>query len=174
MPHAIRAAHVAACLCLSATGAAAQGAVPGSGPAWLVGIGVANYALADIHGTGWGAEGVVRRRLGPTVVLQARVTVIPSSSGFYDFGGAAADLGVGLVLGTGSFDATLVAGASGLAGGDSDGSFFTAGGVHLMAQATGWLGRAVGLYGNVATRLLAGSGVDYGTTSGAAGVAFRF
>ena len=63
---------------------------------------------------------------------------------------------------------------SGLAGGDSDGSFYTAGGGHLMAQATGWLSTAVGLYGNVATRLLGGSGAQYGTTSGSAGIAFRF
>jgi hypothetical protein len=107
-------------------------------------------------------------------VLQARVTVIPSSSGFYDFGGAAADLGVGVLAGSGTLDVALVAGASGLAGGDSDGSFFTAGGVHLMAHVTGWLDRTAGLYVNLATRLLAGSGTDYGTTSGAAGVAFRF
>jgi hypothetical protein len=156
----------------TAAGAAAQDST--SAPAWLVGVGVANYALAEVHGTGWGPEGVVRRRLGPTVVLQARVTVIPSSSGFYDFGGAAADLGVGVVASSGTLDVALVAGASGLAGGDSDGSFFTAGGVHLMAQVTGWLGRPAGLYANLATRLLAGSGTDYGTTSGAAGVAFRF
>lgn len=141
---------------------------------WLLGLGVANYALAEVHGTGWGPEGIVRRRLGATLVIQARVTVIPSSSGFYDFGGAAADLGVGVLTGNERLDAALVAGLSGLAGGDSDGSFFTAGGVHLMAQVTGWLGPAVGLYGNVATRLLAGSGADYGTTSAAAGVAFRF
>ena len=156
---------------LAAATAAAQGAAPSP---WLVGGGVANYALAEIHGTGWGPEGVVRRRLGTTMVIQARVTVIPSSSGFYDFGGAAADLGVGVLAGSRTLEVALVAGASGLAGGDSDGSFFTAGGVHLMAQVTGWIGRTAGLYANLATRLLAGSGTDYGTTSAAAGVAFRF
>lgn len=159
-------------LTLGAAAAAAQDSAPS--PAWLVGVGVANYALAEIHGTGWGPEGVVRRRLGAAMVIQARVTVIPSSSGFYDFGGAAADLGVGVLAGSRTLDVALVAGASGLAGGDSDGSFFTAGGVHLTAQVTGWLGRTVGLYVNLATRLLAGSGTDYGTTSAAAGVAFRF
>ena len=144
------------------------------GPAWLTGIGIANYALAEEHGTGWGPEAVVRRRLGPVIVVQARVTVIPTSSGFYDFGGAAVDLGVGVLVVSGNIDVALVAGASALGGGDSDGSYYTAGGAHLMAQATGWLSRAVGLYGNVATRLMAGSGADYGLTSGAAGLAFRF
>lgn len=156
----------------AAVAAAAQDSA--SSPSWLVGVGVANYALAEIHGTGWGPEGVVRRRLGPTIAIQARITVIPSSSGFYDFGGAAADLGVGVLAGSRTLDVALAAGASGLAGGDSDGSFFTAGGVHFMAQVTGWLGRTGGLYANLATRLLAGSGTDYGTTSAAAGIAFRF
>lgn len=169
----VRTALVAACVSLPVRAGGGQ-AAPAPGPAWLAGVGIASYGLAEVHGTGWGPEGIVRRRLGPTVVLLARITVIPSSSGFYDFGGAAADLGVGVVAGTGALDVALVAGASGLAGGDSDGSIFTAGGVHLMAQATGWLGRTAGLYANLATRLLAGSGVDYGTTSGAVGVAFRF
>ena len=111
--------------------------------------------------------GVLQRLPGP---VDIRV-VAPSQTADC---GAAADLGVGVLTGNERLDAALVAGLSGLAGGDSDGSFFTAGGVHLMAQVTGWLGPAVGLYGNVATRLLAGSGADYGTTSAAAGVAFRF
>ena len=92
---------------------------------WLLGLGVANYALAEEHGTGWGPEAVARRRLGTAIVIQARVIVIPSSSGFYDFGGAAADLGVGVLTGSARLDAALVAGLSGLAGGDSDGSFYT-------------------------------------------------
>jgi hypothetical protein len=159
-------------LALLVAPAAAQHDAPS--PAWLLGGGVASYALAGVHGTGWGGEAVVQRRLGPRMVIQARITVIPSSTGFYDFGGAAADLGIGVVAGDGRFDVTVAAGASGLAGGDSDGSFFAAGGGHLTAQAVAWLARAVGVYGNGAARLLAGSGADYGVTSGSAGLAVRF
>ena len=168
-------AHTAIALTLLGLGAAPARAQRGVDPrAWLLGAGVASYALADVHGTGWGAEAIVRRRLGPRLVLQARITVIPSSTGFYDFGGAAADLGLGVVAGTPWFDGALVAGASGLAGGDSDGSFFAAGGGHLTAQATAWLGGGIGLYGNGAVRLLTGSGADYGVASGSGGLAFRF
>jgi hypothetical protein len=166
------AGHAVALLALAGAPAGAQGSA--AAPTWLVGAGVANYALADVHGTGWGPEAVARRRLGTAFAIQARLIVIPSSSGFYDFGGVAADLGGGILLGSDRFDAALVAGASGLTGTDSDGSIYTAGGLHLMGQATGWVSRTIGFYGNVATRLLEGSGADYGTTSGSAGVAFRF
>jgi hypothetical protein len=167
--------HTGIALTLLGLGAAPARAQRAADPrAWLLGAGVASYALADVHGTGWGAEAIVRRRLGPRLVLQARITVIPSSTGFYDFEGAAADAGVGVVAGTGRFDVALVGGASGVAGGDSDGSFFTAGGGHLTAQATGWLGRTIRIYGNGAVRQLTGSGADYGVTSGSGGLAFSF
>jgi len=58
----VRTALVAACVSLPVRAAGGQ-AAPAPGPAWLAGVGIASYALAEVHGTGWGSEGVVRPRL---------------------------------------------------------------------------------------------------------------
>jgi hypothetical protein len=119
---------------------------------WQLNAGAITYRVSDLNGWGHGID-VTARRTTPRLAFEFGATALLSSTGFYDFGGVSATIGVGRVWDFLRASLSLSGGAAALAGGDSDGTYRYAGGLYAAAEGTWWWRPRVGLYTRVVGRL---------------------
>lgn len=139
----LRAYWISALALAGLTGAlAAQQASP---PAWSLGAGAILYRISESNGWAAGPAVTAQRRLHRALRLDLNGAALLSSDGFYDFSGAALDVGPSLNLSSLRADLGIGGGLSGVVGGDSDGTGGGWVGGYLSAQGTFWMSPRVGL-----------------------------
>ena len=112
---------------------------------WSLGAGAILYRISDQNGWAAGPAVSAQRRLSRVFKLDINGAALLSSDGFYDFSGAALDLGPSLNLSSGRGDLGVGGGISSVVGGDSDGTGGGWVGGYLSAQGTLWMSPRVGL-----------------------------
>ena len=112
---------------------------------WMLSAGALTYRISELNGWGIGPAAGARRRVHKAIHFDMNAGALLSSSGFYDFGGLALDVGAVLVHAGRSIDAGIGVGIASVAGGDSDGTGGGWIGGYLSGQGTVWFAPRVGL-----------------------------
>lgn len=112
---------------------------------WSATAGAAFLDLGRVNGWAVGPTAGIRYHPGRRVALGGDLTALVGSSGFYQFHGGQAALGVVLVPWTGTVEPELGAGVTGVLGGDSDGSIGNAAGLFTGGGVTWWLQPRLGV-----------------------------
>jgi hypothetical protein len=136
---------------LPAAPVSGQAGAPGDRPGWRLGLGGGVFRVDDLVGTPF----VPLLSVGGSVGRRGYVGLDLSgffNQGFYSATALTGDLDVGIRFPLPRFEVVLSAGPSGMLGGDSDGTPYTAGGGHAAAAGTAWLGDRVGLTGRFRAR----------------------
>lgn len=130
-------------LALSTAGNAVEAQTEGR-PGWRFGVAAGPIRIDDLAGTplvpnidlhkAYGRSGIVGGSLGWV-----------RDAGFYGLDALVLDVGLGKRWSTSTRDYALMAGPSGMVGGDGDGTPYLAAGAHLSALAIHWLGEHVGI-----------------------------
>lgn len=89
---------------------------------WQLAGTVSTIRIGDSNGWGRGPGLRIDRSSTGPIGMTAAVRALVTSTGFYEFEGAAADLGIGLALVRAPVDVRAIAGGAFLIGGDSDGT----------------------------------------------------
>jgi hypothetical protein len=110
---------------------------------WRLGAGVGIYRVDDLAGTpvvpATRLERVAGRGVSSFELYYIR------HAGFYGLDALGADLGLGVRQSRRGGELGALAGASGMLGGDGDGTPYVAAGVHAAVQGIAWLDQGVGL-----------------------------
>lgn len=144
---------------------------------WTLAPGLTYYRINDADANGWGIGPVLTTayRGGSGLGGELTIGVIVSSNGRYDFSGIHADLGIAYtVVRRAPVDVAVAAGATALAGGDSDGTQGVAAGGYVAACGHLWLSDWAGFSLRTAARYMPQEFNALFSPSVAVGLGFRF